>query len=115
MNNLWDAVGAGLPNGTANFNGSCPTSGGFPIERLQTRLDALLMVLKSCKGEVCVKPWETLHPLGDVHTLKHAMNPEFDTFYASQPKISFSECGLGYFPRIEGPQRALPFIPREMT
>ncbi|PVI05897.1 putative arylsulfatase [Periconia macrospinosa] len=100
MDNLWDTE-----------NDDCD----FPPERLQPRLDALLMVLKSCKGDVCVHPWKSIHPLGNVNTLKDAMSPEFDAFYASQPEVSFSECAMGYFPSAEGPQRAIPFIPREMT
>ena len=120
MNNLWDAVGP-APNGTITSNstveleGSSETACGFSLSKLQPRLDALLMVLKSCKGSVCVKPWETLHPLGNVKSLKDAMDPDLDEFYASQPKISFSECAMGYFPWVEGPQRAIPFIPRGMT
>lgn len=120
MNNLWDTIGSASPNGTASNstveeNGDSDTACGFPLSRLQPRLDALLMVLKSCKGSVCIKPWETLHPLGNIKSLKDAMDPELDEFYASQPKISFSECAMGYFPWVEGPQRAIPFIPRGMT
>lgn len=127
MDNLWDVRGTNgttLPptNGTMRApraeygKGNAENEGcDFSPERLQPRLDTLLMVLKSCKGDVCVHPWKTIHPLGNVNTLKDAMSPEFDAFYASQPKISFSECAMGYFPSSEGPQRALPFIPREMT
>jgi len=100
MENLW---------GT-NSTISNSTISGFGLSLLQDRLDALVMVLKTCKGEVCVKPWETLHPAGDVHTLKEAMSSLYDDFYASQPKVSFSDCALGYFPNVEGPQLSLPYI-----
>lgn len=95
MNNLW------------NTNGTCD---GIDIQQLWPRLDTLLMVTKSCKGEVCVKPWPMIHPSGDVQTLKQALNPEFNEFYALQPKISFDACALGYFPNLEGPQNVLPYI-----
>jgi N-acetylglucosamine-6-sulfatase len=100
MNNLWSRN---------------DTTQGYSLECLQPRLDSLLMVLKSCKGEVCVKPWETLHPAGDVKTLEDAMNTKYDDFYASQPKVAFEACLLGYFPAAEGPQAALPFIPDEYS
>lgn len=38
-----------------------------PRSVLLNRLDALLLVLKSCTGRLCTNPWETLHPIGDVH------------------------------------------------
>ena len=49
-----------------------------------------------------MKPWETLHPRGDVKKLGDAMNPKYESFYASQPKVAFEECALGYFPEVEG-------------
>ncbi|KAF5849867.1 hypothetical protein GGP41_005356 [Bipolaris sorokiniana] len=99
MKNLWNATGA---------------VGNYTVGRLQPRLDALLMVLKSCKGQVCVKPWEILHPRGDVKRLGDAMNPKYEGFYASQPKVAFEECALGYFPEVEGSQKTLPYISNEV-
>ena len=120
MNNLWDVGGNDTANSHHNVTTGAPlyprlNGPGFIPERLQSRLDTLLMVLKSCKGQVCVNPWKTVHPLGNVRSLKDAMDPKYDDFYASQPQISFSECAMGYFPYLEGPQRAISFIPREMT
>jgi N-acetylglucosamine-6-sulfatase len=84
--------------------------GEFPVPKLQTRLDALMMVLKSCKGRAeCITPWNILHPQGDVQDLKDAMNANFDTFYANQPKVSYSSCQNGYIIGAEGPQEATPF------
>lgn len=74
-----------------------------PISQIIARLDALIMVLKSCKGQSCVEPWKELHPAGDVSTLLHSLEPSFDAFYEKQPKVSFTECKLGYFPEFEGP------------
>jgi N-acetylglucosamine-6-sulfatase len=93
MNNLWN---------------SNSTIAGYSLRRLQPRIDALLMVLKTCKGEVCIKPWNTLHPQGNVKTLEGAMESRYDTFYASQPKVSFEGCASGQIREVEGPQNVLP-------
>ncbi|KIV95821.1 hypothetical protein PV10_03427 [Exophiala mesophila] len=82
---------------------------GYSIEQVTSRLDALLMVTKSCKGEDCTNPWRVLHPCGRVHNLAQALAPELDLFYASQPKISFTKCELGYIIDSEGPMEVLPF------
>lgn len=79
------------------------------IPELVLRLDALLLVLKSCKADACINPWNVLHPQGNVKNLADAMNPEYDAFYASQPKVAFSECQPGYIIAAEGPQTAIPF------
>ncbi|KAB8218769.1 alkaline-phosphatase-like protein [Aspergillus novoparasiticus] len=68
------------------------------------RLDALMMVLKSCNGDSCREPWRQLHPKGYVNNLADALDSGFDEFYANQPKVSFSECSLGYHIYAEGPQ-----------
>ncbi|KAK5047192.1 hypothetical protein LTR84_006714 [Exophiala bonariae] len=82
---------------------------GQSLKALLPRLDAVLMVLKSCKGEQCLKPWKTLHPDGSVYTLSQALAPEYDEFYATQPKVAFTACEIGYIVRSEGPQKILPF------
>lgn len=74
------------------------------IDQTIDRLDALLMVLKSCKGEACTNPWKVLHPAGDVPNLSVAMYEQYDDFYAKQPKVSFDKCELGYIVGSEGPQ-----------
>lgn len=77
---------------------------GRPFAQIVNRLDALMMVTKSCQGESCVMPWKTLHPAGNVDNLKKALHSRYDNFYAQQPKVSFSSCELGYFKEAEGPQ-----------
>ncbi|KAH8799680.1 alkaline-phosphatase-like protein [Xylogone sp. PMI_703] len=62
-----------------------------PLDKLVTRLDALPMILKTCVG------------------MQYALNPRYDTFYNSQPKVSFSLCALGYLKEYEGPQTALVY------
>lgn len=83
---------------------------GRSLDQVVSRLDALLLVLKSCKGVECTLPWETLHPGGQkVTTLSEALNPRYDAFYAAQPDISFSACELGYLPEFEGPQEGYAY------
>ncbi|KAK5995678.1 Arylsulfatase [Cladobotryum mycophilum] len=74
------------------------------LHQIANRLDALMMVLKSCKEKSCADPWGTLHPGGDVRSLRQALSPRFDTFYREQVKVSFTECELGYIVASEGPQ-----------
>ena len=74
-----------------------------PSKHVVPRLDALLLVLKSCKGHTCIHPWKVLHPDGDVDSLVDSLKPRFDAFYQEQPKVSFSKCELGYIRASEGP------------
>lgn len=67
------------------------------------------MVLKSCKGDSCRKPWRVLHPDGGVNSLLDALSATFDEFYHQQPKVSFSSCELGYIKAAEGPQHVHSF------
>lgn len=73
------------------------------------RLDALMMVLKSCKGKACREPWNELHFDTKVKALKDALSPHYDVFYDNQPKVQFEECALGYIREVEGPQEAIEF------
>lgn len=68
------------------------------------RLNALMLVLKSCEGDACRYPWRQLHPAGKVNSLADALDSGFDTFYKNQPKVSFSSCEDGYIISAEGPQ-----------
>ncbi|RDW82570.1 arylsulfatase-1 [Coleophoma cylindrospora] len=78
----------------------------LPLSKVLPRLDALLMVTKSCKGATCVNPWSVLHPQGDVKSLGDALNTNFDAFYMLdvKEKVSFDKCELGYIVESEGPQ-----------
>ncbi|KAE8154437.1 alkaline-phosphatase-like protein [Aspergillus avenaceus] len=77
---------------------------GFPIEKVISRLDALLLVLKSCQGISCTKPWDVLHPAGDVQTLRDALADSFDVFYQSQVRVEYGWCEEGYILEAEGAQ-----------
>lgn len=80
--------------------------GGFYADDVQHRLDALLLVLKTCKGNTCVQPWKVLHPDGTVNSLKDAMSRDYQCFYRRQPDIEFSGCVQGYIQELEGPGSA---------
>ena len=85
---------------------------GRSFQQVIYRLDALLVVLKTCKGESCIHPWSELHPstsssatsssAAEVSTLLQALDPAYDAFYTSYPKVGFSSCKLGYIPSAEG-------------
>ncbi|KAL4878216.1 Six-hairpin glycosidase-like protein [Aspergillus karnatakaensis] len=72
--------------------------------RVLSRLDALLLVLKSCAGKTCIKPWDELHPDGSVLTLSDALSSGYDEFYAQLPSVEYSVCENGYLIWAEGPQ-----------
>lgn len=75
------------------------------IDSVAARLDALLLVLKSCKGDSCRRPWAALHPNGGVESLADAMKEEYNGFYEEeQVKVSFERCELGYLVEAEGVQ-----------
>ncbi|KAH9996636.1 arylsulfatase-like protein [Xylariaceae sp. FL0662B] len=78
---------------------------GTPLDKLVARLDALLLVLKSCKGGRCVRPWQALHPSGNVESLRDALCPQYDRFYQEQSrKVKFDRCEMGFILDAEGPQ-----------
>ena len=87
-----------------------PTILDLPLSKVVPRLDALLLVLKSCKGSSCTRPWHVLHPEGNVVNLKDALGSAFDTFYEKeQSKVGFTRCEPGQIIDAEGPQHALVF------
>lgn len=88
---------------------------GTHISYVVHRLDALMMVLKSCKGEVCIEPWKVLHPQGDVESLSDALAVRFDAFYEAQTKVAFNRCEAGYIIDAEGPQTASTYRYRQGT
>lgn len=82
---------------------------GRSLRPLVARLDALMMILKSCVGVECTRPWQQLHPQGNVETLGDALNTKYDSFYESQPKVGFSACKMGYLKEYEGQQTAIQY------
>ena len=74
-------------------------------QRVISRLNALLLVLKSCKGDTCRQPWLALHPSGKVRSLAESMSPEHNSYYAAFPIVQFASCarGMGYLRDNEAP------------
>lgn len=59
------------------------------------RLNAVLLVTKSCTEGSCRDPWLYLQPQNSnkrISSLKEAMDPRYDGFFASIPLVHFSEC-----------------------
>lgn len=78
---------------------------GTTLERVVSRLDSLLFILKSCKTETCIRPWDALHQAGNVGNLQDALSPRFDNFYMqTQAKVRFDRCEMGFILDAEGPQ-----------
>ena len=75
-------------------------------KRAFTRLNAILMVTKSCEKGSCRDPWSVFDLPGRREKLKDfedAMNPKYDTFFDKFPRVAFGECmGYQYAPN-EGP------------
>lgn len=75
------------------------------------RLDALLVVLKSCRAETCRDPWRILHPNNkNVKTLKDALHKKYDAHYSQFRKIQFEECLNFYAAANESPVIGQHFI-----
>jgi hypothetical protein len=94
-----------LKNLLGRHSDSTHTILGRSLYQVAARLDALLFVLKSCKGRTCIEPWRTLHPAGNVNNLHDALLPKFDDFYEEQQtKVQYNRCEAGYIVDAEGPQ-----------
>lgn len=86
------------------YGSSNQTLLGRTVEDVAARLDALVLVLKTCEGGVCIKPWHELHPAGDVVNLEQALDAKYDDFYLQeQNKVGFQACELGYIIESEQP------------
>ncbi|KAJ4354687.1 uncharacterized protein N0V89_006424 [Didymosphaeria variabile] len=96
MKNLHPNAPAPL-NGKNAFDSGETTLAGFPIPKLLKRIDAALLVLKSCKGTAipCYKPWAQLHQIGQVNSLHDAMADQWDEKYDKmyeEYKVGFTKC-----------------------
>lgn len=91
------------PYQLTNLYASNGTINDWPIKAVASRLNGLLLTLKRCKGRVCTRPWEKLHPDGGVKNLRDALDSKYDAFYEKhQYPVSFSECALGQLLQFEG-------------
>ncbi|WVQ83413.1 hypothetical protein IAT38_005554 [Cryptococcus sp. DSM 104549] len=77
-------------------------------QRLLHRLDALLLVLKRCTGEVCHKPYRELFPSshatgGEIYRLTQTLDEKYDKYFEGLPKVQFDKCALGFQEELERP------------
>ncbi|KAF2725774.1 alkaline phosphatase-like protein [Polychaeton citri CBS 116435] len=54
---------------------------GRPNTQVLRRLDALMLVLKTCAMDTCRHPWRALHHNGSVDSLSDALDESHDDFY----------------------------------
>ncbi|THU88757.1 alkaline phosphatase-like protein [Dendrothele bispora CBS 962.96] len=80
--------------------------------QVASRLDALLIVLKTCIGEVCRDPWKAIFPNQTVSSLSDALSSDFDEYFTSLPKFRYEKCQFGYFDNLESPKwnESLAFV-----
>lgn len=71
--------------------------------RLTSRLNGLMLLLKSCIGDSCRAPWTILHPDGSVRTLAEALDPRYDLYYSSLPSVHYDACATVYNHANEAP------------
>lgn len=72
---------------------------GRPINRLLHRLDALVLVLKTCTGDQCRWPWRQLHTDNEAQNLTAALSEKFDEFYENSytyTRVGWEECYTGF-------------------
>ncbi|KAF2736426.1 alkaline phosphatase-like protein [Polyplosphaeria fusca] len=84
-------------------------------QKTMDRLNALLLVTKSCAGSTCRNPWPVLKPentaLPSFSSLTEALNPKLDNYFASRdrfPLVQFKECL-----NIQLESNEVPFFPPE--
>lgn len=77
-------------------------------QRALTRLNAILMVTKSCEGGSCRDPWAVFElPHGKkLASFEEAMSPEYDSFFNGFPLVSFRECL-----QFQSAENEAPFYP----
>ncbi|KAK7034484.1 hypothetical protein VNI00_012331 [Paramarasmius palmivorus] len=69
------------------------------ITRLLDRLNALLIVLKTCVGVVCTDPWGEIFGSSSesVSTLEQALDEKYDAYFAGLQRFGYQGCRIGYF------------------
>ncbi|KAF5676726.1 arylsulfatase precursor [Fusarium denticulatum] len=73
-------------------------SGHTQIKRVKSRLNALLLVMKSCTKSTCRDPWSVIQPPSHlrkgkkVKTLDDALESKYDDYYSSFPLVTIDEC-----------------------
>lgn len=71
----------------------------YSLDKVLSRLNALMVVLKTCKQRQCTHPWDTLHTPGTVGTLSDALDQRHDELYLARiPQVEFDRCEEAYIP-----------------
>lgn len=82
------------------------------VQRVKSRLNAMLLLTKSCTEDSCRDPWAYLQPNGTApgttrfSTLKEALDPQYDAWFGSFPSVHWNECL-----QIQLPSNEVPFYP----
>lgn len=80
------------------------TGNSATVGQMLQRVDAMLLLLKDCKGRQCTHPWQSYFPAGEVSSLAQALDPRYDAFFAKAvASVDMEECTKGYIPELEGP------------
>lgn len=95
MNNLLASVNAQGPNSPLD---SSTTAG-----RVATRLDALTLYLKYCKGIRCRYSWTNIFPYKEATSMAEAMDPKFDSYFDALPRVRYNNCQFGFHLENEFP------------
>ncbi|KAK7041413.1 hypothetical protein VNI00_009279 [Paramarasmius palmivorus] len=85
------------PYQLVNLASSTSNNTQVDTTRIISRLDALLIVLKTCIGDICSKPWSAIFSSGEAASLEDALNEEYDAYFNALPKFGYLECQYGYF------------------
>lgn len=64
--------------------------------RVASRMDALLLYLKTCKGVGCRTSWDHLFPYGEVTSMAQAVDTKYDNYFDRLPKVQLQGCDNGY-------------------
>ncbi|KAI8208819.1 Arylsulfatase [Colletotrichum sp. SAR 10_86] len=77
----------------------------YNTQRLLTRLNAILLVTKSCTQGTCRDPWTVLQPpnSSQITTLTEALSSDHDAFFASISQVHFNGCMQYQYIPNEGP------------
>ncbi|KAH9906935.1 arylsulfatase [Xylariomycetidae sp. FL2044] len=72
------------------------------------RLNALLLVTKSCAEGTCRDPWAVFTPPDNstIRTFKQAMDAKYDDYFASFPRVHFNTCM-----QYQDIENEMPFYP----
>lgn len=67
-----------------------------PTLRVASRMDALLLYLKACKGSGCRTSWNHVFPYGEATSMAQALTPSYDNYFDRLPKVELQGCDNGY-------------------